>query len=165
MPWKGKQRRDDSGDEHLEFVPAVFARSMEEAEEYRQLLDDHDIPSIIGADEEEPPPAPRCGVGSMTRGLPVLVPEAMLDEASEVIAEHDDADEFGRDKEETDGEEDDQEQEGFLIDEGFDHGPGAPLDDQGQDTDEDDDEDPDTDVDLFEDDDSRDEEEEQEEDE
>lgn len=102
--------RDAEG-ELGDFVPVVFARSVEEAEEYRQLLDDHDIPAIVG-DERQPggtgePPAPRKG---FSRGVPVLVPEAMLDEAGEVIAEHDETDAFGLDKEDKEDEEDEEDE-------------------------------------------------------
>ena len=34
----------DQGD----FVPAVYARTIEAAEEYRELLNDHDIPAVVG---------------------------------------------------------------------------------------------------------------------
>ena len=68
-------------DELADFVPAVFARSMEEAEAYRRLLDDHDIPAILGLAL----PVDRSAL--ITRGCPVLVPEVMLDDASRVIAE------------------------------------------------------------------------------
>jgi len=82
--------------EYEGFVPAVFARSSEDAEKYRVLLDDHDIPAFIGDeavhdkhDAEEAPPR-----ASMTRGVPVMVPEPLLDEASEVIADFEDLDDF-----------------------------------------------------------------------
>ena len=84
-------RRDYGG-----FVPAVFARSAEDAEKYRVLLDDHDIPAFVGDEgvpdrnkaQEASPPA------SITRGVPVMVPEPLLDEASEVIADFEDLDDF-----------------------------------------------------------------------
>jgi hypothetical protein len=143
MPRKGKQRWDGPRDEHDDFVPAVFARSMEEAEDYRQLLDDHDIPAIIGAEEEPSRPSLRSLRG-VTRGLPVLVPEAMLDEASEVIAERDNADEFGLDREDADEEEEEEE---YLIDGEVELA--EPADDEGEDQEE-------ADEDLFGDDDSHD---------
>ena len=36
-----------------ELVPVVFDRSVEEAEQYRQLLEDHDIEAIIDAPDGE----------------------------------------------------------------------------------------------------------------
>jgi hypothetical protein len=112
---------DESG--RSEYVPAVFARSMEEAEKYRELLDDHDIPAIIGADEPEEESRKRRQRG-ISRGLPVLVPEALLDEASEVIAERaEQADEFEADTdddlEDDDDEEEEEEDEELELEEGL----------------------------------------------
>ncbi len=103
---------EDSDAERAEFVPAVFARSLDEAEMYRELLDDHDIPAVIGSDEdldeEQARIASRRG---MTRGVAVLVPEAMLDEASEIIADRENAEEF--EIEPVDEEEDADDEFGF----------------------------------------------------
>ena len=83
-------------EEYTNFVPAVVARSAAEAEEYYQLLSDHDIPAMIGDEDievgkdEDLKSAKRRG---MSRGVPVLVPDVMLDEASEVIADREDLDE------------------------------------------------------------------------
>ena len=55
MATKRKGRGSSDG-EFGEFVPAVFARSTSEAEEYRELLNDHDIPAIVEVDEEDLPP-------------------------------------------------------------------------------------------------------------
>ncbi|MCJ7543551.1 MAG: hypothetical protein MUP47_03130 [Phycisphaerae bacterium] len=108
-----KRSPRDADGELGDFVPAVFARSIEEAEEYRQLLDDHDIPAIVGGDDRPAgatgqPPQPKV----FSRGVPVLVPEAMLDEAGEVIAERDETDTFGLQEEE----EEDEEDEIFALD-------------------------------------------------
>lgn len=85
------------GEEHTGFVPAVFARSAEEAEQYSELLNDHDIPTIVGMDED-PSQDNQCrkvvGKSGMTHGVPVLVPDVLLDEASEIIANREDLDEF-----------------------------------------------------------------------
>ncbi len=100
-------------EEYSDFVPAVFARNVDEAEEYRELLNDHDIPAMVGnLDDDEN--TPRRG---MTRGVPVLVPEVLLDEASEIIAElEEEEDEF--DEEDVDGDEiDDDENEDLFDDE------------------------------------------------
>jgi len=81
-----------------DFVPAVFARSEEEAEQFRKLLDDHDIPAVIATDDEitggedlEPRPA---RLGRMTQQMAVLVPEVLLGEASQVIADFEDSADF-----------------------------------------------------------------------
>jgi len=91
-------------------VPAVFGRNADEADLYRQLLEDHDIPALIGDDEVldkvQKDAARRPG---MTRGVAVLVPEAMLDEASEVIADREETEGFSL--ADTDDEFDDEDEE------------------------------------------------------
>jgi len=93
-----------------DFVPVLFARNLEEAEEYCDLLSDHDIPARPGMDDEVPDEeeveqqqASRRG---MTHGVAVLVPETLLDEASEVIADRDEFGEFEEDDEDVDDEDD-----------------------------------------------------------
>ena len=77
------------GDEPSTYVPAVFAHSATEAEFYRDLLKDHDIPAILGTEDEDE----TIGRPVISRGVPVLVPDAFLEEASEVIADREDLDE------------------------------------------------------------------------
>lgn len=109
-----------------EYVPAVFARSKEQAEVFCELLNDHDIPALVGEVEDEEAGGARRG-RSMARGVPVLVPEALLDEAGEVIAEREDAEgEFELGEEEF---EDDEEDEFEELDEEFEPGPGRRDDD------------------------------------
>ena len=79
-----------------DFVAAVFARSREEAEVYCELLNDHDIPTRLGdeADLDEKTlgnPAVHRGI---THGVPVLVPDILLDEASVIIARQEDIEEY-----------------------------------------------------------------------
>jgi len=87
-----------------DYVPAFFARNIDEAEEYCELLSDHDIPARAGLDEElltEADPDQRAASRlGMTHGVPVLVPERLLDEASEVIADREDLGDFDIDDEE-----------------------------------------------------------------
>jgi len=73
---------DDLG----EYTPAVYARSVAEADQYAQLLLDHDIPHLVDEDyePEEPEESP-----AVKGGVPVLVPESLLDEAQDIIAEFD----------------------------------------------------------------------------
>jgi len=80
-------------EEETSFVPAVFARSPEEAEVYCELLGDHEIPAIVG-DEDSIAEGRRAVRQEMTHGLPVLVPEPMLDEAGEVIAGREEAEDL-----------------------------------------------------------------------
>lgn len=114
-----------SENEYARYVPAVFARDADEAEQYRELLSDHDIPAIVGGDEENPgAPAPVAPRGpKMTHGVAILVPDVLLEEASEVIADREDVDDFqvGADEEDEDDVEDD---DGV----GFDGSVGDPLD-------------------------------------
>lgn len=98
-----------------DFVPVVVARSVEDAEMFRELLEDHDIPSILGTEEN----IQETGTDSddlgeaMTHGVPVLVPEGLLDEAGEIIADREDFEELS--------EEDDfdEEDEDFSLDDGM----------------------------------------------
>lgn len=91
---------EDQGD----FVPAVYVKTIEQAEEYRELLNDHDIPAMVGEEEG----GRRRGV---SRGLPVLVPEVLLDEASEIIAEYEEEAQLDEEDEELDEDEDEEEEE------------------------------------------------------
>ena len=128
-----------------DFVTVFFARDQEEAEEYCELLADHDIPTRAGP--EGAPPDDRdgehqlAGRRGMTHGVPVLVPESLLDEASEVIADREDFDDF--DEEEDEDEED--EDEGFGLEEVDDEEDDALFDDDDDDDLEDDDEEEDKD--------------------
>jgi hypothetical protein len=116
------------------FVPAVFARNREEAERYRELLDDHDIPARIGSDDElsdeADPEQHKARKRGMTHGVAILVPEALLEEASEVIADREDFAEFDEEDEE-----DEEEEDEFAL------GDGLHEEDDGPFLDEDDEED------------------------
>jgi len=100
-----------------DYVPAFFARNLAEAEEYCELLSDHEIPARAGLDEElladADPDHHAASRRGMTHGVPVLVPESLLDEASEVIADREDLDEFEDDEEEEEEEEEDEEDFGL----------------------------------------------------
>jgi len=94
-----------------DLVPVLFARNLEEAEEYCDLLSDHDIPARPGMDDELPEEKEGeqrlAGRRGMTHGVAIFVPETLLDEASEVIA---DREEFG-DLEEDDEDVDEEDEE------------------------------------------------------
>ena len=66
-----------------DFVPVVFARNRAEAEDYKTLLEDHDIYVVI-PDEEETDLIP---IKTEENGIPILVSAEQLDEA-EVVIEH-----------------------------------------------------------------------------
>jgi len=105
--------------DETDFVPAFFARDLDEAEEYCDLLSDHDIPARAGADsglpDSEEAEQQLAGQRGMTHGVPVLVPESLLDEASEVIADREDFPDY--DDEEDEEDEDDDELELAELDE------------------------------------------------
>jgi len=111
MPSKNKPSEDEPFADD-EYVPVLFARNMEEAEEYCELLSDHDITARVGVDEElleEADPDQRAASRrGMTHGVPVLVPESLLDEASEVIADREDFGDFDDQEEDDEDEEDDE---------------------------------------------------------
>ncbi|MCE5326999.1 MAG: hypothetical protein LLG01_11365 [Planctomycetaceae bacterium] len=112
---KGKEPSGSFEGGLSDFVPAVFARSVEEAEDYRALLDDHDIPAIIGSDDElvetEDQQHRMARKGGMTQGVPVLVPEVLLDEASEIIADRQDDEEFRKGEDDLFDDEDEDDEE------------------------------------------------------
>ncbi len=112
----------DPTEEHGEFVPAIFARSVGEAEAYCELLDDHDIPAIVGNDKdrEEDSSNGTKPETLTTRGVPVLVPAVMLHEASEIVADREEVGEFEIETDEAEHHEDEDDQEldvtdGFFV--------------------------------------------------
>jgi len=135
-PKKGSGKKKPSENQG-KFVPAVFARSVQEAEEYRELLDDHDIPAIVASEEDLEKLGE--GVGEISRGVPVLVPEAMLDEAGEVIAEREEFEKFHVGDEDEYDEEEDEEEEEFGYDSGSETEFEDEFDEEKDEADEDDD--------------------------
>ena len=82
---------------YLDYVPAVFARTLDQAEVFCDLLNDQDVPAIVAADEasgQNGDDEDHVHTPGIPQGVPVLVPEALLEEASEIIADHEDMDEF-----------------------------------------------------------------------
>jgi hypothetical protein len=105
----------DDGDE-TGLVAAVFARDAEEAQHYCELLADHGIVGIVDDDDVQAEGAEvdedfGQGVGEgvgMTRGVAVLVEEALLDEAGVVIADREDLGEFKFDEDDEIQDDDDE---------------------------------------------------------
>jgi len=97
-----------SGEEHFKisqkdrssFTRVVLARSWKEAESYVELLRDHDIPAGIDTSDGDD-----CGPMD---GVPVLVPEDMMDEATEIVADREDLEDFRPDAEDADKEDDEE---------------------------------------------------------
>jgi hypothetical protein len=105
----------DVGSEDLgEYVPVVYARSLEEAEKYRQVLEDHDIPAVV--DEEYEPGEPG-GRRQTLEGVPVLVPESLLEDARQFISEIDGMAAFADEDEDIYDDEDDDDD--FALEEDF----------------------------------------------
>ena len=53
MPVHDEKVGDRGRDEADQYVPVLYAHSVEEAERYCQLLEDHDIPAIVDDDYED----------------------------------------------------------------------------------------------------------------
>jgi hypothetical protein len=108
-----------SGGEHPGFVPVIVARTREEAEEYCQLFEDHDIDVIAGDDDLEETTVKAKAVSlPPVGGIPILVAEDMLDEAREVLADRENVEEFqvvADEGDEFDEEDDEEEDELDLV--------------------------------------------------
>ncbi len=114
---------------HPEFVPAVFASDPDHAEEIRIMLEQHGIPAWVGnlsGDE--------IIYTSLGRGLPVMVPEDLHDQASAAIAVLENASDLkcGVDDEEEDDFFEDDDDDDDYEDDDFDD-----LDDLDDDYDDD----------------------------
>ena len=97
-----------------DYVPAIFARTPEEAEEYCQVLEDHDIPAVV--DEEFEPL--RKG-GKARQGVAVLVPQSRVEDARAFIAELEELEKLAEEDEldADDDEEEEKEDEAVVADE------------------------------------------------
>lgn len=92
-----------------EFVPVLFADSMEDAAEYCQLLEDHGIKASTDSGQQNDNNGIAGGkddedydtyADDMSHGVPVFVHKSNIDEANEIISEHDDLVAFGLDDDE-----------------------------------------------------------------
>ncbi len=108
-------------DDESDFVPVVIVPSGDKAERFCQLLDDHDIPAVVATDNEiadskdsESRVAPLAGT---TQGVAVLVPAALLGDASQVIADFEDTERFQAADDELDEDEEDDKDEFGVIEE------------------------------------------------
>lgn len=111
-------------------VTAMFAGSMEEAERCCELLKENGIPASLGEEEERK---------SRRAGIPLLVPESLLESASEILSarsedEVDDGLDADEDEEEADDDDDFDDEDEFEAE-----------DDESWDDDDDDDFDDDED--------------------
>ena len=120
---------------HAEYVPVIFVDDPMEAEHYRIILEAQDIPVLVNdLDPGE------MRYSDLPRAIPVLVPEVLLDRASELVGRDEEAERqsprMARDDDEDEAETEDEEDEDFdeLDDE-------DDLDDAEDDFDDDDDDD------------------------
>ncbi len=98
-----------------EYVPVIFARHAGEAENYKCVLEDLGIPTLIESNSSAISP-----LSVLSRRVPVLVPGEMLEDASEIIAraeqrisvqfdDHDGVDEEDDDDDDDEDDDDDDE--------------------------------------------------------
>ena len=69
-----------------ELIPVIYARNLTEAEFYRSLLEEQDLPVVIQKNNHSPQTSPS------TEQVPVLVPEDSLTEAQYIIEHRNQAD-------------------------------------------------------------------------
>ena len=67
-----------------EFVPVVFAKNLTHAEQVKMLLEENEIPTVV-----EDTGLIETGIPVLARGIPVLVPEWLLNDASGLVASRD----------------------------------------------------------------------------
>ena len=116
-----KKEEFGTSQEHGGYAAVLVARSLEEAEHYCQLFNDHDIDAVIGDGDLDDVRTERKLTGdSAIGGVPVLVAEEMLDEAKEIIADREDLDEFQVANEQHLDEDDDDEEEFSFVEEEID---------------------------------------------
>jgi len=100
-----KVSKKKNSEDHQEFVTVLFARNLAEAEFYKALLEDQEIPVLIEDENTE-----AMGLPDMARGVPVMVPEEQLELAQDIIEQRtaldDDIEDNGEDEEDEDEEED-----------------------------------------------------------
>ena len=97
----GKRPSSEESSFH-EFVPLLFARNLAEAEFYKLLLEDHDVPVLIEDENTE-----SIGLPDMARGVPVLVADEYLSEAEAILKQRAALEDDDEDDEDDDDDEDD----------------------------------------------------------
>ena len=78
MTYKGSEQPCEPGPESSGLVPVIFAANKAEAEFYQTLLADADIQAAIDTDADQQS-------GRPGKGVAVLVPAELLDDATDVI--------------------------------------------------------------------------------
>jgi hypothetical protein len=90
-----------------DYVLAFRAHSTAQAEAFCQLLEDHEIPALVGEEAEDvlnvdELPAPR-------EGIAICVPETFLEEAQEIVADMEDCEDFEDFEDDLDAEDEESE--------------------------------------------------------
>ena len=104
MTYKGSEQPCEPGRESSGLVPVIFAANKAEAEFYQTLLADADIQAAIDTDTDQQS-------GRPGKGVAVLVPAELLDDATDVITVREEMEAHilagpdGRDKEDDEDEE------------------------------------------------------------
>ena len=97
-----KRRKEGNGGADGDLAAVMVAPTLGEAEQVRELLEDHDIPVIVATGEalDDVPDAliEEAVDEGPARGVPVLVPKDLLDEAGEIIADREECEEFEDDE-------------------------------------------------------------------
>jgi hypothetical protein len=127
-----RQRLRDEDEE--EYVPAVFAETIDEAEQYAQIFRDHDIDAIVDDEYEDPDEDDEA---DLRQAVAVLVPESARDEAGALLDELEEAEVLILDDDEEFEDEDDEEDELIETDGadslGFDDEEEDPLEEEDED--------------------------------
>ena len=79
-------RKSHQDPRQQELIPVIYARNLTEAEFYRSLLEEQDLPVVIQKNNHSAHTSPS------TEQVPVLVPEDSLTEAQYIIEHRDQAD-------------------------------------------------------------------------
>ncbi len=97
-----KRNKEGAGGTGDDLVVVIVAPSLGEAEQFRELLEDHDIAAVVAAGEAIENVADALledvAAESPSGGVAVLVPKALLDEAGEIIADREEFEEFEDDE-------------------------------------------------------------------
>jgi hypothetical protein len=116
------KKSDADGSSFHDFVPLLFARNLAEAEFYKSLLEEHDIPVLIEDENTE-----SMGLPDPGRGVPVLVPDEQLVAAEDILEQRGGGDDDLEDFEDDEEDEEDELGELEVID---------PTAEEGEDEDE-----------------------------
>jgi DNA-directed RNA polymerase subunit delta len=93
-------------DDGRDFITLLFARNLAEAEFYKSLLEEHEIPVLIEDENTE-----SMGLPDLARGVPVLVQDDQIEIAQDIIEQRTSLDDELDD--ELDDDDDEEEEDEF----------------------------------------------------